>query len=36
LSVAEAERGAEEQNVEVGGVPRKSGPLPAAATDKKK
>lgn len=35
-SVAAAERGAEEQNVEVGGVPRKSGPLPAAASDKKK
>lgn len=36
LSVADAEKGAEEQNVEVGGVPRKSGPLPAAASDKKK
>ena len=36
LSVAEAEKGAEAQNVEVGGVPRKSGPLPAAASDKKK
>lgn len=35
-TVAAAERGAEEQNVEVGGVPRKSGPLPAAASDKKK
>ena len=35
-SVASAEKGAEEQNVEVGGVPRKSGPLPAAASDKKK
>lgn len=35
-SVAAAEKGAEEQNVEVGGVPRKSGPLPAAASDKKK
>lgn len=35
-SVASAERGASEQNVEVGGVPRKSGPLPAAASDKKK
>lgn len=34
--VAAAARGADEQNVEVGGVPRKSGPLPAAATDKKK
>lgn len=36
LTVAEAERGADAQNVEVGGVPRKSGPLPAAASDKKK
>lgn len=36
LSVAEAEKGADAQNVEVGGVPRKSGPLPAAASDKKK
>lgn len=36
LSVSEAEAGAEEQNVEVGGVPRKSGPLPAVASDKKK
>lgn len=36
LSVAEAEKGAEAQNVEVGGVPRRSGPLPAAASDKKK
>lgn len=36
LSVAAAEAGAEAQNVEVGGVPRKSGPLPAAASDKKK
>lgn len=35
-SVAAAEAGAEAQNVEVGGVPRKSGPLPAAASDKKK
>jgi hypothetical protein len=35
-SVAEAEKGAEAQNVSVGGVPRKSGPLPAAASDKKK
>jgi len=34
--VASAERGADEQGVEVGGVPRKSGPLPAAASDKKK
>lgn len=36
LTVAAAEKGAEAQNVEVGGVPRKSGPLPAAASDKKK
>lgn len=35
-SVAAAEKGAEAQHVEVGGVPRKSGPLPAAASDKKK
>lgn len=35
-SVSSAEDGAEEHNVEVGGVPRKSGPLPAAASDKKK
>jgi hypothetical protein len=35
-SVAEAEKGAEELEVSVGGVPRKSGPLPAAASDKKK
>ena len=35
-SVAAAEKGAEAHNVEVGGVPRKSGPLPAAASDKKK
>jgi hypothetical protein len=35
-SVAAAERGADEQGVDVGAVPRKSGPLPAAATDKKK
>lgn len=34
-SVAAAEAGADAHNVEVGGVPRKSGPLPAAA-DKKK
>lgn len=34
-SVAEAEAGAEEHNVQVGGVPRKSGPLPAAAAGKK-
>lgn len=36
MTVAEAEKGAEAHNVEVGGVPRKSGPLPAAASDKKK
>lgn len=36
LAVAAAEKGAEAHNVEVGGVPRKSGPLPAAASDKKK
>lgn len=36
LSVAAAEKGADAHNVEVGGVPRKSGPLPAAASDKKK
>ena len=36
LSVAAAEKGAEALNVEVGGVPRKSGPLPAAATGKVK
>ena len=35
-SVASAEAGADAQNVSVGGVPRKSGPLPAAASDKKK
>lgn len=35
-SVAEAVAGADEQGVDVGGVPRKSGPLPAAASDKKK
>lgn len=35
-STASAEKGAEAHNVQVGGVPRKSGPLPAAATDKKK
>lgn len=35
-SVAAAEKGADAHNVEVGGVPRKSGPLPAAASDKKK
>lgn len=35
-SVAAAEKGADEQNVEVGGVPRKSGPLPAAAAGVKK
>jgi hypothetical protein len=34
-TVAQAEKGAAEQNVEVGGVPRKSGPLPAAAAGKK-
>lgn len=34
-SVSAAEKGADAHNVEVGGVPRKSGPLPAAA-DKKK
>lgn len=34
-SVAAAEKGAAAHNVEVGGVPRKSGPLPAAASDKK-
>lgn len=33
--VAAAEAGAEAHNIDVGGVPRKSGPLPAAA-DKKK
>lgn len=36
LTVAAAEKGAEEQGVEVGGVPRKSGSLPAAASDKRK
>lgn len=35
-TVAQAEKGADAQNVTVGGVPRKSGPLPAAASDKKK
>lgn len=35
-TVASAEKGAEAYEVEVGGVPRKSGPLPAAASDKKK
>lgn len=35
-SVAAAEKGADAHNMEVGGVPRKSGPLPAAASDKKK
>lgn len=34
--VAAAEAGADAHNVEVGGVPRKGGPLPAAASDKKK
>lgn len=34
-TVAAAEKRADEQNVEVGGVPRKSGPLPAAASSKK-
>lgn len=34
-SVSAAEKGAEEHNVDVGGVPRKSGPLPAAASGKK-
>lgn len=35
-SAVAAEAGADAHNVEVGGVPRKSGPLPAAASDKKK
>lgn len=35
-TVGEAEKGAEAYEVDVGGVPRKSGPLPAAASDKKK
>lgn len=35
-AVGAAEAGADAHNVEVGGVPRKSGPLPAAASDKKK
>lgn len=34
-SVAAAEKGADAHHVEVGGVPRKSGPLPAAAGPKK-
>lgn len=36
LTVAEAEAGADEYEIERGGVPRESGPLDAAATDKKK
>jgi hypothetical protein len=36
LSVAEAEKGADEYEVQRGGVPRKSGPLDAGASDKKK
>lgn len=35
-TVTAAEAGAEAQDVQVGGVPTKSGPLPQAASDKKK